>query len=166
MTIVQGIAEVVKEQTEINGKVLRSPLYSIKLDNGLWYSFGFKNPGVSQYDSIEFEATNGKFGWEGVSSSVVTAEGKKASGAKGTGKALPSDQRQTSIVYQSQHRDAITAVSFAIENKLVKLPAKQSAQYDVFLELVKDLTVQWCNEALQPDLSTPEEVPFEVDEDE
>ena len=51
---ITGVVQVLQEKNEVNGKVLRSPLYSIKLDDGQWYNFGFKDPGCVQHDSIEF----------------------------------------------------------------------------------------------------------------
>jgi len=56
-------------------------------------------------------------------------------------------------VYQSQHRDAVAFVQFAVEQGAIKLPAKQADKYDVLLELVQGLTVQWCLNALDPDLT-------------
>lgn len=159
-----GTVEVLQEKTEAkSGKRLRSPLYSVKLDDGQWYNFGFNRPRCAKGDAISFQASQGEYGWEGDADTVtVAAAGSPAAKAV----VQTGDARQTSIVYQSQHRDALAAVQFAIQADLVKLPAKQADKYDVFLELIKDLTVTWTKDALQPDLSEPEDVPFEVDEDE
>ena len=165
MAKVSGVVQTTNEKWETKeGKRLRSPLYSIKVDDE-WYGFGFDNPNVQEGEAITFTAEKAKFGkgMDGVASSIE----RMAAGAPATVAATTkADDRQTSIVYQSQHRDALEAVKFMVEKDIIKLPAKQADKYDVFLGLVQDLTVTWTKEALAPDLSSPtEETAQEADDE-
>lgn len=166
MTIAYVEAVSAKTTTKA-GKSLRSPLYSFKAGD-FWYGCGFDNPNIEKGDNIEFTFTEGDYGKEADVGSI-----KKVNGADVPSKTVTSGKtatsvagdRQLSIVYQSQHRDAVAFVQFAVEQGAIKLPAKQSDKYDVLLDLVQGLTVQWCTEALDPDLSTPSvEEPQEEDE--
>jgi len=151
----QGFVEVVNTTTETkSGKRLRSPLYSFKVGDD-WFGCGFDNPKIEKGDTVEFSYSEGQYGKEADVSSIVkksNADVKTAATSKSTGVSVAGD-RQVSIVYQSQHRDAVAFVQFAVEQGAIKLPAKQADKYDVLLDLVEGLTVQWTLDALDPDLS-------------
>jgi len=150
MSNATGQVQTVQRKTEVNGKVFRSPLVSLKINNQ-WFNCGFDDPKVSEGDVVTVEYTEGKYGKDVTKGSVkmATAEATKVA-------VKQSDDRQTSIVYQSQHRDAVEAINFSIQNGYISMPTKKADQYSVYLDLIKDLTVQWCKEALNPDLSTAE----------
>jgi hypothetical protein len=157
--LVQKVSEKWESKS---GKKFRSPLHSVCIDDE-WYGFGFDDPKIQEGQVVSFDFAVGKFGNDGDAGTVtLEAEGSPVTKTAQT----KSDDRQTSIVYQSQHRDALEAVKFMIEQGMVKVPAKQSDKYDVFVELVRDLTVQWTKEALSPDLSESavDYVPEEDDE--
>ena len=154
MTTASGFVEAYSAKTETKtGKRLRSPLYSFMVDNQ-WYGCGFDNPNVEKGDTIEFTFTKGTYGLDVDVSSITKKSNTavKSAATNKTGVSVAGD-RQVSIVYQSQHRDAVSFVQFAVEQGAIKLPAKQADKYDVLLELVQGLTVQWCLDALDPDLT-------------
>ena len=167
MAQAQGLVEVVSAKHETKtGKRLRSPLYSFKVGE-FWYGCGFDNPNVEKGDTIEFSYTEGQFGNEADVSSITkqsNAAVKEAAVSKSAGTSVAGD-RQVSIVYQSQHRDAVQFIQFAVEQGAIKLPAKQADKYDVLAELVRDLTVEWTLDALDPDLSRPTAGPADVADD-
>lgn len=156
--MVTGIVQKlgVKHETS-SGKRLRTPLYSMLVQEQ-WYGCGFDNPNVAEGDCITFEATKGKFGMDADVKSIKQATKGEAAPAR-----AKEDNRQQSIVYQHMHTDAIAAVSFAIDHGFVKLPAKASDQYDVYISLIDDLTVQWTKDGLNPQLEE-RAVPAEEDE--
>lgn len=162
----QGFVEVVSAKNEsAAGKRFRSPLYSFKINED-WFNCGFDNPNISKGDSIEFSFTEDKFGKNVDVKSIQKSTSAPVATSSGKARAVPvSGDRQVSIVYQSQHRDAIEAVNFMITNGLVKLPTKQADKYDTYMELVKTVTVTWANESLDPVLDLPESSPAVAQED-
>lgn len=151
----QGFVEAVSAKNKTKaGKSLRSPLYSFKVGDD-WFGCGFDNPNIEKGDTIEFSFTEGDYGKEADVSSISkksNAEVKQAATSKSAGVSVAGD-RQTSIVYQSQHRDAVEFIKFAVEQGAIQLPAKKADKYDVLLNLVECLTVDWTLAALDPDLS-------------
>lgn len=47
---------------EVTTKFGPKPTYSIQCDDGQWYSLGFKNPGISDGDEVEFDFVNNRYG--------------------------------------------------------------------------------------------------------
>lgn len=166
MAQASGFVEVVTAKTETKaGKRLRSPLYSFKIDND-WYGCGFDNPGIEKGDTVEFEFSEGDYGKECNVSTIKKTTSAPVNSNSNAKSVSVSGDRQVSIVYQSQHRDALSAVQFMVEQGIVKLPSKQAEKYDVFLGLVKEITTQWTVQALDPDLSEQEEDAPVLEDDE
>ena len=158
-----GLIEEFTAATESpNGKKLRSPLYSFKV-NGNWYKCGFDNPNVSQGDNVEFSYENTQYGDEVTKGSVrKLAAGEAPAVAANAPQHMTPDARQLSIIYQSSRKDAIQILSLAVERELVKLP--KASGYDTFLSLVDDLTVELSKKAVNPVLEA--EPVVEVTDDE
>lgn len=163
MSTVNGTVQKVQERWESNaGKKFRSPLYNL-LVNGDWYGCGFNNPNVVEGDFITFNAEpNAYNGYDADVDSIEKGAKQEVPAAKQADTPYV-DNRQLSIVYQSQHRDAITAVSFLVENEILALPKTKAKAYDAFLGYVEELTAKWTKEALNPEL---DKVAEEVPEDE
>lgn len=161
----RGYVEVVTSKKEVNGKQLRSPLYSFKVGDE-WFNCGFDNPGIEKGETIEFSYTVGKWGKDVDVKSISKAEGavSKASGSKA--KSNPVGDRQTSIVWQNQHGQAVQAVNFMVEQGIVKLPAKQADKYGVYMDLIKEIAVTWTIDALDPVLEQATTVVDAPDDDE
>jgi hypothetical protein len=139
-----GTVQKISVKTENKGKVFKSPLYGMQVE-GTWYNCGFDKPAANEGDVVSFDYTEDKYGKQVTKGSI-----KPATAAAKAVVVQSNDARQLSIVYQSQHRDAIEAVNFAIQSGMVSLPTKKADQYSVYLELVKDLTIQWTQDALTP----------------
>lgn len=151
MGTVTGKVETVQIKRETkDGKPMRTPLYSLKVD-GKWYGCGFDKPDTQEGAVIQFEANDGKYGAEVVKGTIKAGTAKAVQQVQ-----QKADDRQLSIIYQSQHRDAVEAVNFAIDHGFVKLPAKAADQYDVYLGLINDLTKKWTGEAMNPTFEAQE----------
>lgn len=153
-----GTVQKISVKTENKGKVFKTPLYGIQVD-GAWYNCGFDKPAANEGDVVSFEYQEDKWGKQVTKGSI-----KPATAAAKATVVQNNDARQLSIVYQSQHRDSVEAVNFAIQHGMVSLPTKKADQYSVYLELIKDLTVQWTQDALAPVLTTTEEAVQEAEQ--
>lgn len=49
-------------QKEVKARGKMVPTFSAKMDDGQWYSFGFKNPNLNKGDEVEFEFTPDLYG--------------------------------------------------------------------------------------------------------
>jgi hypothetical protein len=158
------VTKVIKRTHTKAGKEMRSPAYSVNMDDSEWFSFGFSNPGVSEGDAITFNYSKGQFGNEGDADSVDVAENSNAPAAK---KAVVSaDTRQNSIVYQSSLKVAAELLPFLVESGAVKMP-KQALQYDFLIDVLESTAKRLAREALDPDLSeTVEKSQVDADIDE
>jgi hypothetical protein len=155
---------VIKNQTK-SGKPLRSPLYSINM-NDTWFNFGFDNPKVSKGDSVSFEAKKDQYGMVGDASSVVvnSSVGNSA-GSSVAVVATSSNNRQNSIVYQSSRKDAINVVGILLDVDAISLPAKKD-KMDVILSLVDTITEEYAVAALNPEINDKATALVEEVEDE
>lgn len=165
MSVVSGEVSVVSVKNETKtGKPLRSPLYSINM-NDTWFNFGFDNPKVSKGDSISFEAKQDQYGMVGDASSVVV--NSNAGNAANTADKVvgtPSNSRQNSIVYQSSRKDAINIVGILLDVDAISLPAKKD-KMDVILALVDTITEEYATSALNPEINDKVVVVEEVDDE-
>jgi len=160
-----GYVEAVSAKTTSKaGKVFRSPLYSF-LVNEEWYGCGFDNPNVEQGDMIDFTFVQGARGKDVEVSSINKGIAQAVSPAEGAGtQPVNIDNRQLSIVFQSSRKDAIQVITAAAAAGYAKIPKTNS--YEVFLDLIDDLTQEFCHAALVPVLEPKQEVQEEVINDE
>jgi hypothetical protein len=146
----QGVVKFINEKP-YNGKML----YSFKLANDdALYMCGGDKPNISRGDFITFESKANPRGQHVVNlnsiqvkqSEVVEASTTRVSGTAGgketywDNKAKSDDQRQSKIEWQAARNSAIAAADLVLKHGGLKMPAKESAKYDVILALVTDLT--------------------------
>lgn len=166
MSVVSGEVSVVIVKNETKtGKPLRSPLYSINM-NDTWFNFGFDNPKISKGDNVSFEANKDTYGMVGDASSVVVNDnsGSAAASVGGTVAYKPDNNRQNSIVYQSSRKDAINVVGILLENEAIVLPAKKD-KMDVILALVDTITEEYAVAAISPEIKDKEVIVEEVEDE-
>ena len=138
------------------GKVMRSPAYSILLDDSTWYNFGFDSPTCSEGDVITFQATESTYGMEAKFDSVkVETGGGKVGGAQtAVQKAVAGgDARQESIVYQSSLKTATELIGIALANECLVLPTKKADRLPALVASVREVAQDLASEAIRPDFS-------------
>ena len=151
MSTAKGVVTKVHEKTKTAaGKSMRSPAYSILLDDSDWYNFGFDKPACGEGDVISFNYTEGQWGNEGEVGTVnilddSTPEGKSAS--------AKSNNVQESIVYQSSLKIAAEVVSIALTHEALSLPTKKADRFDFVMDVVEETARSIAVRALNPELT-------------
>ena len=88
---------------EVKTKFGQKKVYSMKGDDGNFYSFGFKDPGVEKGDSVEFEFENDAYGNKVKFETIKITKGSgavvepAAAASKGTGFAGGYTPRQANV---------------------------------------------------------------------
>ena len=130
-----------------NGKA-----YSAEID-GQWYGAGFNPVSFKEGDVLEFEIEqrgqfknlkNPRVVQGGVSEvSNAPAPAQAARPAKGGVDPQVWVDKDTSILYQSSHKDALVFVGMLLQNGAVSLPTKKADQADAVNALVEDYSAQF-----------------------
>lgn len=108
MSITTSGTVVETDSKEVKTKFGMKPVYSFKLDDGVWYKHGFKDPKLSAGMAVEFDYTPGKYGNDVTDGSITARKVGTApsppfvprSGGKGVFP-IPPDDGQRSIVRQN-----------------------------------------------------------------
>lgn len=163
---VKGFVDKINEKT---GNNARGPwtAYSIKVQdaetgevNPLWFQFGFKRPGFSEGDYIEFQAEpkNDKAAQfvEGTGKKPKNAPAKpaapeKPAGRKGGGGFKKDPKVQKQINYQNARGGSLALIALLLENDALpmsaaKTKAGQAKRYEEIVAMIDKTTVRFFND--------------------
>jgi hypothetical protein len=124
MNTAKGNVEVISERAAGKGTA-----FNFKLDDGEWYSYGFKAPKFKRGDFVEFEFS-GQYKNVDVESVLIKAgaEQPTASKAKGGTDWEAKDKR---ITYLAARNSAIAAVTLLIDAGAIKIGTKEADKYAI-----------------------------------
>ena len=136
------------------GKPMRSPAYSILLDDTTWYNFGFDTPNCGEGDVITFDATESTYGLEAKFSSVKVETGGATASPSASTAVAKADNRQESIVYQNSMSHAVNIVSLALEYEAVSLPTKKADRLPALEAMVQEVARNIAVISIAPDYAS------------
>ncbi len=154
MSIIEGMVERVHTKT---GQGKRGPWtkYSAVVA-GEWYSFGFKNPGIEEGDTLKVEFEEGQYGKDVKQFRKIegAAPAPQASGAGGS--AASSGGSGAGAAWGNASNVAATLICKMADIEALPLSAANSKankakRYDEFMELFNKLRVELYGDAMDID---------------
>jgi len=151
MAEVTGLVTKLNKKTQTAaGRPMKSPAYSILLDDSVWYNFGFDSPTCSEGDVITFQASQDNYGSVGKFSTVTVEVGGAKTAPKAAAAVQKADTRQESIVYQSSLKTAVEVLDLAIRNECVTLPSKKADRLNALELMLHEIATGIARVAIDP----------------
>jgi len=155
MTQITGLVTKLNMKTKTNaGKPMKSPAYSILLDDTTWYNMGFDAPTCGEGDVITFDYTGSTYGREGKFGTVTIETGGASAKPSAKVAVQKADNRQESIVYQSSLKTATEIIGLALANECLTLPSKKADRLPVLVASIREVAKDLAKEAIAPDFSS------------
>lgn len=123
--------------------------------NGEWYSFGFKDPGLSEGDNVKVQFETSQYGKDVKQHKVLDSSPAPAAPAasSGGGKFVPHADRERGMQWGNASNVAATLICKmadieALPLTAVSSKASKAKRYDEFLELFNKLRVELFEDSL------------------
>jgi len=172
MQEVTGLITKINKKTKTNaGAFMKSPAYSMMLDDSTWYNMGFDAPTFNEGDVVTFPYTESQYGREGKTNAVRVQAGGADAGAQTASPAVQkatqsADARQESIVFQSSLKVATDIIGLALIHDCLALPSKKADRLPMVVSMIREVARDIALEAIKPDFASFAEDTAEVITDE